>query len=103
MGCKSAKDRTISIVLGNSMLQTLLEKRLADGREIEKLFDQQGYFSCDSLTAKELMMLKDLLIFEFFISLTNLMLDCKVISTRMFYKIRFLKMSISFMNLARIP
>lgn len=37
MGCKSAKDRTISIVLGNSMLQTLLEKRLADGREIEKL------------------------------------------------------------------
>ena len=60
MGCKSAKDRTISIVLGNSMLQTLIEKRLADGREIENLFDQQGYFSCESLTAEELMMLKDL-------------------------------------------
>ena len=29
-------------------------------KEIEKLFDQQGYFGCDSLTAKELMMLKDL-------------------------------------------
>ncbi|STH01824.1 Uncharacterised protein [Escherichia coli] len=27
----------------------------------------------------------------------------KVISTLMFYKIRFLKMSISFMNLTRIP
>ncbi|HCR6924023.1 TPA: hypothetical protein OO666_003653, partial [Shigella flexneri] len=60
MGCKSAKDRTISIVLGNSMLQTLLEKRLADSGEIENLFDQQGYFSCDSLTPEELMMLKDL-------------------------------------------
>lgn len=60
MGCKSAKDRTISIVLGNSMLQTLFEKRLADDGEIENLFDQQGYFNCDSLTAKELMMLKDL-------------------------------------------
>ncbi len=53
MGCKSAKDRTISIVLGNSMLQTLFEKRLADDGEIENLFDQQGYFNCDSLTAKE--------------------------------------------------
>ncbi|MFA8043612.1 transposase, partial [Escherichia coli] len=60
MGCKSAKDRTISIVLGNSMLQTLFEKRFADDGEIENLFDQQGYFNCDSLTAKELMMLKDL-------------------------------------------
>ncbi|EPE9605447.1 transposase [Escherichia coli] len=60
MGCKSAKDRTISIVLGNSMLQTLIEKRLAYGGEIENLFDQQGYFSCESLTAEELMMLKDL-------------------------------------------
>ncbi|EMT7134997.1 hypothetical protein WMS67_002959 [Shigella flexneri] len=60
MGCKSAKDRTISIVLGNSMLQTLLEKRLADSGEIENLFDQQGYFSCDSLTPEELMMLKNL-------------------------------------------
>lgn len=37
MGCKSAKDRTISIVLGNSMLQTLFEKRLADDGEIENL------------------------------------------------------------------
>lgn len=37
MGCKSAKDRTISIVLGNSMLQTLFEKRLADSGEIENL------------------------------------------------------------------
>ncbi|EPU6655245.1 TPA: transposase [Escherichia coli] len=60
MGCKSAKDRTISIVLGNSMLQTLFEKRLADDGEIENLVDQQGYFNCDSLTAEELMMLKDL-------------------------------------------
>ncbi|WP_460996931.1 hypothetical protein, partial [Staphylococcus aureus] len=57
---KSAKDRTISIVLGNSMLQTLFEKRLADDREIENLVDQQGYFNCDSLTAEELMILKDL-------------------------------------------
>lgn len=89
MGCKSAKDRTISIVLGNSMLQTLFEKRLADSGEIENLFDQQGYFSCDSLTPEEVMMLKDLLIFEFFMSLTNSMLGCKVISTQMFYKIRF--------------
>lgn len=60
MGCKSAKDRTISIVLGNSMLQTLFEKRLADDGEIENLVDQQGYFNCDSLTAEELMILKDL-------------------------------------------
>ena len=56
-----------------------------------------------SRPAQEAGILGTFLIFEFFISLTNLMLGCKVISTRMFYKIRFLKMSISFMNLTRIP
>ncbi len=103
MGCKSAKDRTISIVLGNSMLQTLFEKRLADDGEIENLFDQQGYFNCDSLTAKELMMLKDL----FDIRVLHLSNRFNVglqgnINTDVLQD-SFLKMSISFMNLARIP
>lgn len=60
MGCKSAKDRTTSVVLGNSLLQTLIEKRLAEHTTIETLFDKEGYFSCESLTTEELVMLKDL-------------------------------------------